>query len=141
MLQFDTGNAILIVSGESPSVLELADGELDAEVRQRNPIGSSKRNGEPSTENSVVVQLPLNTDSDDAALASAEIWLKRNRAVLIELDARKTLEFQNYLKSEFGSCILTIPNSLIQIAAELRLNIANQTIRLLTEDECSKLKQ
>ncbi len=133
--------AVLIVAGESPSVLELADGKLDGHVKQRNPIGSTRLNGEPLTENFVIVELPFNSDDDVSALESTEKWLTRNRDALLECDANKTLEFYTYLESNIGSRILTIPSSLIQIAADLNLNVANQAIRVLTGDEYAGLKR
>ncbi len=139
--QMESIQAVLIVTGESPCVLELADGKLDGQVKQRNPIGSTELNGEPLDKNFVIVDIPLDSDDDDSALATVEKWLTRNRNALMGCDAHKTLEFYTYLESDIGSRILTIPNSLIQIAADLQLNVANQAIRILTEDEYNRLKR
>ena len=132
--------ADLIVTGESPSVLELADGKLDGHVKQRNPIGSNLH-GEALRENVVIVGIPTGTDDDSSVFDTVANWLNRNRNALIECDANKTLEFYTYLQPDIASRILTIPSSLIKIAAELNLNVANQAIRILTEDEYSKLKR
>lgn len=133
--------AVLIVTGESPCVLELADGKLDGHVKQRNPIGSTILNGRPLDKNFVIIEIPICSDDDDSALATLEKWLSRNGNALTGCDAHKTLEFYTYLESGIGSRILTIPNSLIQIAADLKLNVANQAIRILTEDEYNSLKR
>ena len=90
--------------------------------------------------NFVIVEIPLDSNNDESALETVEKWLIRNRNSLTECDGNKTLEFQTYLESDVGSLILTIPNSLIQIAANLKLNVANQAIRLLTEDERNGLR-
>lgn len=133
--------AVLIVNGESPKVLELADGKLDGRVRQRSPVGSAIQNGQALKENFVIVEIPLRLDDDDSALAAIEEWLSRNRTALTECEAQKTLELYSYLESDVGSRTLTISNSLIRIAAGLNLNIANQAIRMLTEDEYRNRKR
>ena len=135
-----TIQATIIVAGDSPSVLELADGKLDGHVKQRDSVGSTGLNGEPVDRNFVIVEIPLDSNNDESALETVEKWLIRNRNSLTECDGNKTLEFQTYLESDVGSLILTIPNSLIQIAADLKLNVANQAIRLLTEDERNGLR-
>ena len=132
--------ATLIVAGDSPSVLELADGRLDGHVKRRYSIGSTGLKGEPMDTNFVIVEVPLDSNNGEFALATVEKWLIRNHDALMECDANKTLEFQTYLESDTGSLILTLPNSLIQIAADLKLNVANQAIRILTEDERNRLK-
>ena len=90
--------------------------------------------------NFVIVEIPLDSNNDESALETVEKRLIRNRNSLTECDGNKTLEFQTYLESDVGSLILTIPNSLIQIAADLKLNVANQAIRLLTEGERNGLR-
>ncbi|MEM9940841.1 MAG: hypothetical protein AAF939_04555 [Planctomycetota bacterium] len=135
----DSVEAILIVTGESPCVLELADGKLEGLVKQRYPIGAAP-NGEPLKQNAVIVAIPTQFASDDQVLAEIEDWLIRHRDVLMQCDAAKTIEFYTYLQSDIGSRSLTIPDSLIRIAAELKLNVANQSIRILTEEE-SNLKR
>ena len=118
----------------------MADGKLDGHVKQRNPIGSTKLNGKQWDKNFVIIEIPIGWDDDDSALATVEKWLSRNGNALTGCDAHKTLEFYTYLESGIGSRILTIPNSLIQIAANLKLDVANQAIRILTEDEYNSLK-
>ncbi|MGY8750344.1 MAG: hypothetical protein ACKVHR_20070 [Pirellulales bacterium] len=136
----DTIQAVLIVAGESPCVLELADGKLDGHVKQRNPIGSISATGEPSTKNVIFIELPLNAENDRTALFDAEKWLTRNRTELDNCDAQKTLEFYTFLGSNAGSRILTIPNSLVRICGELDLDVANQAIRIMTETEYNELR-
>lgn len=136
----EAAQADLIVTGKSPCVLELADGKIDGHVKQRNPIGSNLH-GEPLSQNVVIIGIPTGTHSDDSAFETISNWLNRNRNALIQCDANKTLEFYTYLQPDIGSRILTIPTSLIRIAAELGLNVANQAIRIITEDEYNELKR
>jgi len=135
----DTPQAILIVAGESPCALELADGKLDGVVKQRCPAGSSP-NGEPIEENVVIVEIPTRLGDGDSLHDAVENWLNQHSETLMHCDADKTLEFYTYLQHDIGSLTLTIPNSLIQIAANLNLNVANQAIRILTDQEYTKLQ-
>ncbi len=136
-----TLQAILMISGESPCVLELADGKLGGHVKQRNPIGSTALTGEPLTENHVIVEIPISGDDDKSSFMLAQNWLEKHRTVLLKCDARKILEFHTYLESNTGSRLLTIPNSLIRICSDLKLDVANQAIRILTEQEYADLKR
>lgn len=136
----DETHADLVVTGDSPCVLELADGKLDGHVKRRIPIGSNLH-GEALLQNVVIVGIPTAMDGDDSVFDTVANWLIRNRDALTECDANKTLEFCTYLQPEIGSRILTIPHSLIRLAADLRLNVANQAIRVLTEDERAKLRR
>ena len=135
----DSVQAIFIVAGESPCVLELADGKLEGTVKQRFAIGSTP-NGEPLEQNVVIAEIPTGASDEDSVLDTVENWLNRHKDALTQCDAEKTLEFYTYLQPDTGSRTLTIPNSLIQIAAHLNLNVANQAIRILTEDEYTKLQ-
>lgn len=139
-MQFRTMDAALYVSGKSPSVLELADGELADYVKQRNPIGSLAIAGKPLEVNYVVIEVPVE-DSSEASFRPTTQWLKRHREVLLACDAEMTLEFCTYIPPDTGSVLLTMPHSLIQIAADLNLNLANHAIRLLSETEFKNLKR
>ena len=135
----DSIQAILIVAGESPCVLELADSKLEGHVKQRYPIGATP-NGASLDQNAVIVEIPTGSGDDDSILDTVKNWLNRHRDALIQCDANKTLEFCTYLQPDIGSRTLTIPHSLIQIAAGLNLSVANQAIRILTEAEHTKLR-
>jgi len=135
----ESTQAILIVAGESPCVLELADGKLEGTVKQRCVAGSSP-NGEPLEENVIIVEIPTGLDDDDSPLDAVENWLNRHRDTLMTCDADKTLEFYTYMEHDIGSRTLTIPHSMIRVAADLNLNVANQAIRIFTEEEYAKLR-
>jgi len=139
--RMQTLQAILMITGESPCVLELADGKLSGHVKQRNSIGSTELTVNPLTENYVVVEIPIHGDDDISSFRITENWLIEHRTVLLGCNANKILEFHTYLDSNTGSRLLTIPNSLIRICAELKLDVANQAIRILTEQEYNNLRQ
>ncbi|MEM7560190.1 MAG: hypothetical protein AAF394_13810 [Planctomycetota bacterium] len=132
--------ASLLFWGESPTVLELADGELAGNVKQRSPIGSTELNGSPLEKNFVIVRIPIDADDDTSSLAFVENWLKRNRNLLNNCVAQKTIEFCTFLEPNTGSRILSLPHSLVQLAAELGLSISSQAMRILTEDELRRRK-
>lgn len=115
-----------------------AAGELDGNVLQRNPAGSTRPDGKPLDENFVIIEIPLGSDDDQSTMVAVEKWLARNRIVLAGCEAHKTFEFYTFLEPDIGSRILTIPNSLIRIAAGLSLNIANQAIRIMAEDKSGR---
>ena len=127
--------ASLLFWGDSPTVLELADGELAGNVKQRNPIGSTEFNGSPLEKNFVIVEIPIAPEDDTRSLAFVENWLKRNKIRLNNCIAEKTIEFCTFLAPNTGSRILSLPHSLVRLAADLGLNISNQAMRVLNEDE------
>ena len=127
--------ASLLFWGDSPTVLELADGELAGNVKQRNPIGSTEFNGSPLEKNFVIVEIPIAPEDDTRSLAFVENWLKRNKSLLDYCIAEKTIEFCTFLAPNTGSRILSLPHSLVRLAADLGLNISNQAMRVLNEDE------
>ena len=126
--------SILIVAGESSCVLDLADGRLDGQVKQRVSAGT-KIDDETLSKNVIIVEIQHQANDDDSASFAVEQWLKKHSTILNECEADKTLEFQTDLQPEDGSRILTLPSTLIQIAADLRLSLANQAIKVLTDDE------
>lgn len=125
--------AIFIAFGHSPTVLTLAD-QLTGELQQRRAIGNLPDSSDNSTEtNSIIVKLPLSTEDDVSVFAETKRWLERHGSILGATDARKIIEFQTFLDSNTGSRILTVPNSIVRICANLGLDIANQAIRVLSE--------
>lgn len=132
--------ASLLFWGESTTVLQLADGELAGNVMQRSPIGLTELNGSPLEKNFVTVRSPIDAEGDESSLAFVENWLKRKRNLLNDCVAQKTIEFCTFLAPNTGSRILSLPHSLVQLAAELGLSISSQAMRILTEDELRRRK-
>ena len=132
--------AIFIAIGESPNVLALAD-QLTGEIQQRCAIGDVlDSSGNHSDNNSIIVKLPLPTEDDVSVFHETERWLERHQTILESTGGRKVIEFQTFLDSNTGSRILTVPNSIVRICADLGLDIANQAIRVLTKTEYEAMR-
>lgn len=132
--------AIFIAIGESPTVLTLAD-QLTGELQQRRAIGDvSDSSGNPVETNSIIVKLPLPVEDDVSVFGETKRWLERHEPILGSTEARKIIEFQTFLDSNTGSRILTVPNSIVRICADLGLDIANQAIRVLTKTEYEAMR-
>lgn len=64
--------ASLMSWGESPTILEFAEGELAGNVKPRSPIGSTELNGSPLEKNFVIVEIPINAEDDESYTALAQ---------------------------------------------------------------------
>jgi len=132
--------AIFIATGESPTVLTLAD-LLTGELQQLRAIGDlSDSLHTPAAGNSIIMKLPLTTENDVSRFGETRQWLDHHGSVLSSTEARKTIEFQTFFDSHTGSQILTVPNSIVRICANLGLDIANHVIRVLTQTECDTIR-
>ncbi len=132
--------AIFIAIGESPTVLTLAD-QLTGELQQRRAIGEVPDSSDNHAEtNSIIVKLPLPTEDDVSVFDETKRWLERHGSILGSTDARKIIEFQTFIDSNTGARILTVPNSIVRICANLGLDIANQAIRVLTKTEYETIR-
>lgn len=131
---------IFIGIGESPTVLTLAD-QLTGELQHRRAIGDPlDSSGNLAETNSIIVKLPLSTEDDVSVFDETERWLALHQPFLGSTDAHKVIEFQTFLDSNTGSRILTVPNSIVRICADLGLDIANQAIRVLTKTEYEAMR-
>jgi hypothetical protein len=128
-------DVIFIAFGNSPSVLKHAD-QLTGDLQQRESIGERLDNSnEPIETNSIIVKLPLMNEDDDFVFDQTKDWLEHHGSIIGSIEARKIIEFQTFLDSNTGSRILTVPNSIVTICGTFGLDIAIQTIRVLTRTE------
>jgi hypothetical protein len=79
-------------------------------------------------------------ESNTGPYDQIEKWLTEHLKVLVNVDARKIIEFQSFLDSQTGSTIVTVPNTIVRLCGEAGLDLAHQAIRILSESEYSKLR-
>ena len=129
--------AVFIASGSSDAILQLANDQPDGTIQYKPIKGAVVADGNSTaTKHAVVIKLPVSETCDETAVVDAISWLEKYRSTIEKCDDQKLLEFHTFLDSNTGSRTLNLPNNLVQLCAELGLDVASQAIRELTESEC-----
>ncbi len=136
----NTLKAVFMAFGQSPAIGQLPN-RLSGSIEECIVPGDClSRDGKLADQFSVSVALFDRPESNEVVLRQVEKWLTEHSQVLIDLDARKIMEFQSYLDSQTGSRTVTVPNTIIRLCSNAGLDLAHQAIRVLTESEYARLR-